>query len=201
MVSALKLFEKPTLPGGKLQHGDVLAFYGRDIISRIIECATRGPSHVAIVCEYDGAPLIIESTTLCKWPCAIRGVQTDGVQAHHWEDRILEYPGRIERFRLSEHWQLTPAEHSMLKDMLLRYWMGLPYDMRGAILSGTKVLKFVRRWREANLAKQFCSELVAAVLMRLNRMPISDPALYNPAGLIRQLRRCGTYSAPIVIHE
>src|SRR6185436_10032410 len=32
--------------------GDLLLFYGRDFSSRVIEWATRGPSHVGIVCPH-----------------------------------------------------------------------------------------------------------------------------------------------------
>ena len=32
--------------------GDLLIFYGRDFSSRVIEWATRGPSHVGIVCPH-----------------------------------------------------------------------------------------------------------------------------------------------------
>lgn len=201
MVSALKVFSRPTLPGGELQHGDVLAFYGTDWTSRVIELATRGPSHVGIIVEHDGAPLVVESTTLCPWPCAILGNRTSGVQAHHWEDRILTYPGRIDRLRLAPHWQLVPAESAMLADLLLRHWIGRPYDLRGALISASKFFKLTRWMPYPDMSSQFCSELVAAVLMRINRMPIANPARYNPAGLIRALRACGTYSAPVTIHQ
>jgi hypothetical protein len=32
--------------------------------------------------------------------------------------------------------------------------------------------------------------------MRLHRLPLSNPSLYNPASLVREVRRCGTYGAP-----
>jgi hypothetical protein len=47
-----------------------------------------------------------------------------------------------------------------------------------------------------DLDSLFCSELCAAALMRLHRMPLSNPSLFNPASLVREVRRCGTYGAP-----
>jgi len=47
-----------------------------------------------------------------------------------------------------------------------------------------------------DLGSLFCSELCAAALMRLHRMPLENPSAYNPASLVRELRRCGTYGTP-----
>lgn len=198
----IKLYRPPTAPPHpRLRHGDVLFFYGRDLISRIIEVATRGPSHVAIVCEHQGRQLIVESTTLCPWDCVITGKRIDGVQAHYWQDRIATYPGRVDRLRLLPHWELTAEESALMSHLLIDHWIGRPYDLRGALISGTKFLKLTRWVRYPDLGSQFCSELVAAVLMRLGRLPLGNAQIYNPASLVRALRRCGTYAAPVTIHE
>lgn len=86
----------------RFEPGDLLLFYGRDLSSRVIEWATRGPSHVGIVCPHLRPPdlscaggsgetgtggeerretlaprpgdtlLLFESTTLCDLPCLHR---------------------------------------------------------------------------------------------------------------------------------
>ena len=46
---------------------------------------------------------------------------------------------------------------------------------------------------QADLNELFCSELVAAVCMRLGRMNRSNPTKFNPACLLRELVRQGTF--------
>ncbi len=76
-----------------------------------------------------------------------------------------------------------------------------PYDLRGALLSGTRLFKWTAFMPYPDLESLFCSELCAAALMRLQRMPLSNPSLYNPASLVRELRRCGTFGAPQMIKK
>jgi hypothetical protein len=53
----------------QFEPGDLLLFYGRDLTSRMIELATRGPSHIGIVLPiYSRGLLLVESTTLCDQP-------------------------------------------------------------------------------------------------------------------------------------
>lgn len=179
--------------------GDLITFHGCDPVSRVIEVATLGPSHVGIICLHNNEPLLVESTTLCPWPCVIRGIHWNGVQAHRPEDRIETYPGSVERLRLAPIWSLSNDESELLSRILIRHCVGQPYDLAGALVSGTRLLKWSRLLPYADLGSQFCSEMVAAVLMRLARMPIRNPALYNPASLVRALRRSGVYSRPEVI--
>jgi hypothetical protein len=219
--------------------GDLIVFYGRDLTSRVIEWATRGPSHVGIVCSgarrgkpHDGrkrkdnqstlrahkavsglpssrftkaqptqttTPLLFESTTLCDEPCALAGRRVSGVQAHDPRSRIATYPGRVALVRLTPAWRLTDHEVDRLRDWLLAV-ASEPYDLRGALLSGTRLFKWTALMPYPDLGSLFCSELCAAALMRLYRMPLANPSLYNPASLVRELRRCGTYGAPVSLH-
>ena len=204
--------------------GDLIVFYGRDLTSRVIEWATRGPSHVGIVCPtgvervekvkgveerrtppqsgvfdpFDSSTpstLLFESTTLCDEPCALAGRRVSGVQAHDPRSRIATYPGRVALVRLTPAWRLTDHEVDRLRDWLLAV-ASEPYDLRGALLSGTRLFKWTALMPYPDLGSLFCSELCAAALMRLYRMPLANPSLYNPASLVRELRRCGTYGAP-----
>jgi hypothetical protein len=210
--------------------GDLLIFYGRDLSSRVIEWATRGPSHVGIVCPHEveeskrsntskefiledsstpltsstastrdrAQVLLFESTTLCAEPCALTGRRIRGVQAHDPASRIAGYRGRAALLRLMPAWRLNGREIDLLHDWLMHV-ASEPYDLRGALVSGTRLFKWTALMPYPDLGSLFCSELCAAALMRLYRMPLSNPSLYNPASLVRKLRRCGTYGAPIPV--
>lgn len=176
--------------------GDLLLFYGRDWMSRAIEIGTWGPSHVGMICNFRQAgPQLVESTTLCDLPDSMDFSFRKGVQFHDPFDRIRAYAGRIERMRLADGWWLDNEE----KDVLCRWLIhvrGLPYDLRGALISGTRVFKWTSLAPYADRSSLFCSELCAGALMRLGRLPLSNPSAYNPASLARRLQRCGTYSRP-----
>lgn len=199
----------------RFEPGDLVIFYGRDFSSRVIEWATRGPSHVAIVCPHplersdkagrlrDAAAegvLLFESTTLCDVPCALTGRRTRGVQAHEPVSRIAAYPGEVALLRLTRAWRLSLREVGVLHDWLLHV-ADEPYDLRGALLSGTRLFKWTAFMPYPDLESLFCSELCAAALMRLHRLPLSNPSLYNPASLVRELRHCGTYGPPQAISK
>lgn len=185
--------------------GDLLVFYGRDFTSRVIEWATRGPSHVGIICPHPGQPgaepgggrlLLFESTTLCDEPCVLAGKCIQGVQAHDPRSRVAGYRGTAALLRLMPAWRLADREIGLLHDWLMRV-ASEPYDLRGALLSGTKLFKWTACMPYPDLESLFCSELCAAALMRLQRLPLANPSLYNPASLVREVRRCGTYRAPV----
>ena len=180
----------------RFEAGDLLIFYGRDWTSRIIECATRGPSHVGIICPHaERGPLLFESTTLREIPCLLTGKCVQGVQAHEPATRIAAYPGAVARMQLAQAWRLNEAEIGLLHDWLMHV-AHEPYDLRGALISGTRLFKWTALMPYPDLESLFCSELCAAALMRLARMPLENPSLYNPASLVREVRRCGTYGAP-----
>jgi hypothetical protein len=177
--------------------GDILIFFGTDWSSRVIELATRGPSHVGIVSRRhdDCRPLLYESTTLCDLPDRLTGRQCAGVQAHEPEERVRAYFGRVARLRLAPAWRLNRYEADLLGQML-DHVHGANYDLCGALLSGTRLFKWTSLMPYPDLGSLFCSELCAAVLMRLGRLPLSNPSAYHPAALVRRLRRCGVYQPP-----
>ena len=163
--------------------GDLLLFYGRDFSSRVIEWATRGPSHVGIVCPHrlagggprvigderretlaphpgpppwtggggpdgdrdaesndESRPLLFESTTLCDEPCVLTGRCLQGVQAHEPAERIASYRGAVARLRLTRAWRFNSHEIDILHDWLMHV-ANEPYDLRGALVSGTRLFK------------------------------------------------------------
>ncbi|WP_437229189.1 hypothetical protein SH661x_001301 [Planctomicrobium sp. SH661] len=194
--------------------GDIAACHGADWTGRMIRWGTAslappgilrvGPSHVAILCRWRSEMIWTESTTLCDTPCLIRGLPVTGAQAHHPHDRINDYlqaGGRVDLYRLTQFHRLTIEESRLLTRLLLDEFIdpGIGYDMGGALLSGTRVFQSLRFFPGANLEQLFCSELVAAVIMRLNRMNHSNPSRYHPARLMRELVRTGKYERVSVL--
>ena len=173
--------------------GDLLAFYGTGLASWCIEWGTWGPSHVGLVISKAGRPLIIEATTLCPLPCEIQKRVVDGVQVHDPAQRIQSYAGRVIRLGL-----VVPkdgdASHELTQYAL--GFVGEPYDLPAALMSGTHWTKFLRCVPYPDLASVFCSALCAHLLMFANRLNWSDPNYYNPANLVRAVRRQATHGTP-----
>lgn len=199
-----------------LEPGDIAACYSPDWIGRVISLGTVsplaprglrwGPSHVAVLCEYHGERLWVESTALCPSPCLIRRKPVRGAQAHRPQRRIADYlraGGRVDIYRLTPVNRLTPEESRLLTTILLDHFVrpGLSYDVPGALLSGTRLLQYSRLFPGADLEQLFCSELIAAVMMRLHRMNHANPTRYNPARLLRQLVRTGKYRRVRIVHS
>ena len=191
-----------------LKPGDIAACFGTDFPSRLISSVTAswfgpgdlrwGPSHVALICYSDDSPLWVESTTLSHRPCQVRGEPIEGVQAHLPEDRIGDYldsGGQVDIYRLSDIDSLSQDESRLLTHILIDHFVrrSVRYDIAGAALSGTRVIQLLRIFPIADLHELFCSELIAAVLMRLGRMNRENPTRFNPARLLRRLMRDGTY--------
>ena len=152
---------------------------------------------MAVVCEHGGAPLWVESTTLCRHPCVIRRKCVSGAQAHLPSHRITDYVnagGRVDLYRLTPIDQLSVAESGLLTRILITHFIRreVSYDTGGALLSGTRLFKHTRLLPRADLNQLFCSELAAKVLMRLGRLNRANPTKFNPATLIRRLVREGT---------
>lgn len=192
----------------EFQPGDIAACYGTDWTSRLIRWGTcsifppaplrLGPSHVALLCRWRERMIWVESTTLCQHPCLFHQRPVSGVQAHAPEERIGDYVrqhGWVEIYRLTQFHRLCPQESRLLTKLLLDEFLGveLRYDLRGAMLSGTRLLQLTRCFPGADLEELFCSELVAAVVMRMQRMNHSNPSRYNPARLLRELVHLGKY--------
>lgn len=190
-----------------LEPGDIMACYGTDRVSRTIRWGTAslfgparlrlGPSHVALIVPGVKTPLWLESTSLCHAPCLYHGAPRAGVQLHKPETRIPAYTdsgGRVDVYRLAPLRQLIGPDLERLGWLTRRVLEnGANYDTGGALLSGTRVLKFSRLLPGADLESLFCSELVAEMLMALGRLNDANPGVYNPASLLRTLVRLGNY--------
>lgn len=199
---------RQTVSPHHLQPGDIAACYGVDWTSRLISFGTASllgprdlrcpPSHVGICCHQDAQTLWVESTTLCAHQCLIRQRSVAGVQAHHPLTRIRDYAqqgGRVDVYRLTDINRLNDTESRLLTRILLDYFIHreVRYDVSGALLSGTRMFQRTQLFPGADLERIFCSELIAAVLMRLGRLNHDNPTRFNPGRLLRRLVRTGKY--------
>jgi hypothetical protein len=195
--------------------GDVFACWGSDWISRGISLPTssligpRGvrwaPSHVAIACPrwypHHERCFWWESTSLTDRTCLESGKEVSGVQVHEISGRLHDYVnpgGRVSVYRLTKFDVLTSPEVSELRKFLgdclaeNAETESVPYDTKGALISGTRLIRRITLWRN-QLDTLFCSELLAAALQRLGLMCRENPSWFTPARLMRRLLIQGTY--------
>lgn len=186
-----------------------MACWGTDRVSRVISIGTfrvlapsglrYGPSHVAMVAKHwKLGPLWCESSTLSKQPCELRGERVDGCQAHPIDRRVIEIAdagGRVEVYRLAPIFELDTHESGLLADIVFRHLIdkGIRYDWPHVLLAGTRVIKRTALMPSESRDAVFCSEMVAAILMRLGRLCVGNPTKYSPADLLRELVNSGTY--------
>lgn len=201
-------------PGYTPAPGDLFACWGADWLSRCISLETSSvfgpadvrwaPSHVGLACPHlrDNPKQCLwwESTTLSARPCLLAGSPVRGCQVHPITERLIDYlrpGGRVRVYRLTSldalSWEEVRQLHAMLLEFVSQYdEPPISYDTAGALLSGTRIVRRFSVWRN-QLESLFCSELIAAVLQRLNRLCRQNPAAFTPGRLVRCLRHQGTY--------
>jgi len=186
-----------------LHTSDLLAFYGVDWLSRLIQWRTRsasaprfGPNHVGVVGYIDDPhklngsgryrSVLFESTTRNTQPCLLRRQKFSGLQAQSINLRVSDYVrsgGRVELYRLRH--DITFSQVEFLNDyMRKRVSEAVPYDTFGAIGSSRWYWVIASLWR-TDLESVFCSEFAAECDMKINRLPPDNPASYSPAHLVR----------------
>lgn len=107
---------------------DIAACYGTGFTANAIRWGTAsllapprlriGPSHVAVLCEFHGRMVWVESTTLCPHPCIILARHINGCQAHLPEIRIQDYVasgGHVDLYRVAPIEKLSSDEGDLLK--------------------------------------------------------------------------------------
>ena len=130
----------------QMKPGDMIAFGGKGLVSRVIKFFTRSEvSHVGVVARIDehGRVMVMESTSLNGF---------SGVQLSRLSRRVAEYNGDV--------WWY-PLNDSARKDLkLTRFWNylwkqdGKKYDKWQAIASAIPI------YAKESENRMFCSELV-----------------------------------------
>jgi hypothetical protein len=146
-----------------MKAGDLIAFGGQGLISRIIKWRTRSPvSHVGVVMEIDdhGRVMVMESTSL--------GGQC-GVQVNRLSKRVREYDGNVWWFPLRK--QLDEED---------RFWEflwaqdGKKYDRRQVAKAAFNLPT------HENYKRLFCSELVAGAYKAGGLQFVGNPSRMTP---------------------
>ena len=194
----------------ELETGDIFSCYSPQFIPRFISLITfsllapktlkYGPGHVATVVDYAGKKMWAESTTLTSHECVITGRKNPkGCQLHSPLTRITDYEeqnGSVHLYRLTPINSFRREERYTYSSIITDHFIdnAVDYDTGGALLSGTRIVsKLTRLLPSDAISSVFCSELIAACLMRVGAMNRTNPTRYNPSTLLRTLVRTGVY--------
>lgn len=150
-------------------------------------------NHVGTCAMYDREPMVFESTTQSKLPCAIRKRRHDGVQAHRMADWLAHVGGRVWVASLQPWYALDAVASQRLTDFFVSQ-LDVGYDVRGAIEAG------VRFPSGADPALWYCSEISKQGLMAAGAVPRGNPSC-TPVSLISGLVRDGIYAQPRLITQ
>lgn len=166
--------------------GDILAFGGRGLFSRAIRVVTFSRyTHVAIICERAGVPLLFESTKLSDLPCVLCGRPTKGVQAVLPTQRIAAYDGAVWQLRLRR-----PLEDYEIA-RLLGFLVSQDHVSYGQIGRASLLGRLLRR--SENWQHWFCSKIVIAALQELRSYSVlehprySHPSAWSPKDVVKRL--------------
>lgn len=161
-----------------LRTGDIVLCSGNTLFSRIVRRVTRSEwSHCGLIVEHPdtGELCIWESTTPTEVADLELGMPVDGVQLVPMHERLRTYPGHVAVRRLD-----ADRTREML-DALHEFRMesaGRPFDrdvfelLRAAFDSQA----FGLEDNIEDLAKYFCSELLAEAYQRMGLLPPDPPS-------------------------
>jgi hypothetical protein len=185
----------------RIKPGDVIAFSGNDLPSRVVKVATSSKFvHVAIVIwvdqrvDHNNAILIAESHVDTSLPSVGTGDHRLGVQFQWLNDRLETQPPPIWWVPLKQ-----PLEEIALINML--QWLELaeeqktPYDFKQAIGAGLISMKFGMQNHDDE-SELFCSELVTKALQIAG---VLDPKLNASEQLPVDVVKFPCFEAPVLI--
>lgn len=182
----------------QLKAGSIIGYCGYGWQPSVINLATCGwpgvgVHHVGIVSEYDGQPLVYESTTGDRPPCVRTGKINLGTQAHTVE-QLTALPAFTKLWVYEPRRELYAHEKVRLS-AFLESTLSLPYDMDGAIGAGGFGFNLLSAFFcGENLSSFFCSELCAAALVATGTIDTDDASKWSPNKLCRYLLSIEKYS-------
>lgn len=169
----------------ELRPGDVVAFAGADLVSRLIRKAMDYPvSHVGMIAppldSVDG-PILVEATMRRTPERPQRGVHQTAL-----DELVPSCVGSVWWLPLRRGVALNRAA----LDDYLRTVVGVPFDVRGALRAVLSEL--FERLAGIDLTSVdggpdalFCAELVTTALMRAGILPPNDPSDASPRDVCR----------------
>jgi len=182
----------------RVKDGDLIGVSGRGVVSGIIKLGTfglpRSISHVGIVCRYHGTPLVYETTTFDRPPCALQETRVRGCQAHRLDDFLQFEPGAVWHYPLRR--ELYDHEADRLQRSLDAD-LGTPYDMIGAIRAGGLLYRVLQAlMRPEDTSSLFCSEWCAQKLTEIGLLATRHVGSWSPNKLCRRGVLRGIYNKP-----
>jgi hypothetical protein len=182
-----------------MKTGDLIGVSGYGLVSGVINAGTfalprplsnRGISHIGIICADYAEPLVYESTTTPRPPCAVTGHVVRGAQAHRLDD-FLDFKGNDVVWHIPLRRPLYDHEAYRLQESLDSA-LGRPYDMLGAFRAGGFLFRTMQGLlRREDVSSLFCSEWCAAVLANTGIFQTRSAGKWSPNALVRHLVRSG----------
>jgi hypothetical protein len=167
----------------RIQVGDVLAFGGHGLLSKIIKKSTRSPvSHAATIIAVDPKPIMLVESTV-----RIDLHPTYGVAITPARDIVQHYDGEVWLLRLSSAVRKDRFDEKSFVTYL-ESKVGGTFDVVGGLL--VIIDEFLHQMRKrgvgeltAVLESFFCTELVAAGLRAAGTAPDVKPEWVSPIDL------------------
>jgi hypothetical protein len=157
-----------------------------------------GATHVGIVCDVFGKPIVYESTSFERPPCVRTNREKPyGVQAHYLSD-IVSAGGDVWHFPLRS--PLYEDEERRLLEVL-EFYLNFGYDYLGAVKSGGGlVMRTVQRWiSKEDMGSIFCSELAVRALLTVGRIQTPNASAWSPQRLARFVYRQGICESGVLL--
>jgi len=190
-----------------VKSGDMIVVSGKGPVSCGIQLATlsipnigplgrwgwAGASHVGIICNVFGEPLVYESTSFPRPPCVRTGRETPtGVQAHFLSD-IVDAGGDVHHLPL--HRKLYDDEEMRLLECL-DSCLGQGYDFIGAARAGGgRLIRTIQKFtHKEDMNLVFCSEYVRWAMTQVGLDYAANASNWNPQKLVRHVLRRGIHT-------
>ncbi len=148
------------------------------------------PTHVGIIANMptrDGSrrTVLVEAVTQCKEPCLYARDFVRGVQMQEYENRIVEYDGRVWMYQPRD--DFTEHDSDELAAVALSE-MGKEYTALGAMASARRITRwFKQSVFNYSSAKRWCSKLVVILLKEVDRYHPGKHSNRSPAQVERDL--------------
>lgn len=164
--------------------GDVIAFGGNSLFSRIAKTSTRSVvSHIAIV--VDSTQTASETPLNVALVEAYYSKRNRGICITTLEERLPQYAGNVWWLPLSQQAKQQMAQHSHSYHQFIHQQIGKPYDiwqLFGAAFDLFDNVPVLHRltYNRKNTKRWFCSELIAQSLTHAGIITHLNPSETTP---------------------
>lgn len=165
-----------------LRLGDVVAFGGDTVVAKTVKEATNSPvSHVGIVVPmFPSTSLVTRGRSVPGEMLILESVGI-GTVLRRLTRRVNTFHGRVWILPLSEESRKRMNAADLFSFLMSQE--GKPYDVGGAVWS--QVLRWFGKRPEEDLARIFCSELIAGAYVVSGVLPVVNVSAARPIDLCR----------------